>query len=784
MNGGKLCFPTVFFIHFKKYTAVLIDPIKQFFFLNTALSAKNNDFQLSALRILLVLTLGIFALSEIHSVMTSADWTLISINSAYIGLLGGLLYFSHTHTKISAALFLSSILIANILLLMLSDAFYAEIYALVSLYSIPLMTRVLFSFRASLFAIVLNFCPFYLIASQSLADGQNQVTSAFYFQLLTFVTLNIGLPFAVSRIIQNLENNASHMSLLYRKLNDNYAMYEEFFEHTGTPTLLCDKRGKLLKANQLARQLLSDNQQAIFPGSLLTDWLSPVKTGNKKPLNKLVWKNNLAECTLKNSNNRNVNHQNESEIHIEIKKAPLTQYGHVVLHLQNTTPLRAMQQELEDSQHTNSRLAHFDLLTQLPNHKHFCQQVNQRIHDKEQHLTGAMFIIRISQFKLLNKQYGRDSANKIILDFSNTLQEKLSDQATVGRLRGVKFSCFVPLGQAYLLPRHLSTLIHSVLPSQISVKGSSLNMDYQVGIAYYDTDGKTAEELLEHCELALEYSNTAGRFSYYNQSLESKLLEEHVLGLALNKAIKNKDIQVWLQPQVTGDGQIRSFEALARWEHNGQFVPPNVFIEIAEKLGLLPLLAENLVYELMGTLTQWHEEHVHTSIAFNLAGQELMNDGFFALLMSLISDNPWLGDMLELEITETSPVMTHPLIHKRLRSLSQYGYTIAIDDFGTGQASLGQLIDIPANVLKIDRRFVAPLPQDQRHVDIVKSTIKLAESLNMKVIAEGIETKEQATLLLSLGCEILQGYYYGKPSPLSEWTDQNHAKVKALRMVY
>ena len=115
-----------------------------------------------------------------------------------------------------------------------------------------------------------------------------------------------------------------------------------------------------------------------------------------------------------------------------------------------------------------------------------------------------------------------------------------------------------------------------------------------------------------------------------------------------------------------------------------------------------------------------------------------MNDAFFALLMTLIADNPWLKDMLELEITETSSVMTHPLIHKRLRSLSQYGYSIAIDDFGTGQASLGQLVDIPANILKIDRRFVSPLPGDQRHVDIVKSTIQLAESLGMTVIAEGI----------------------------------------------
>jgi diguanylate cyclase (GGDEF)-like protein len=661
------------------------------------------------------------------------------------------------------------LLISGFLLLALNDEFYAQKYALISLYSLPLITRLLFSFRASLIAMILNLYPCYLIMTESLNTPLIDISSSFYFQLLTFVTLNIGLPLVVSRILNTLEKNALNMRQLYQKLNDNYALYEEFFENTGTPTLLCDQRGKILKANQLARELLSDSEPNDFSNSTITNWLSP--TGDA---GKFFWQSNIAECTLKHKAN----------VHIEVRRASLTQHGYYVLHLQNTTQLKAIQQELENTQQTNSRLAHFDLLTLLPNYRHFCSQVNQRINEQERHLTGAMFIIRISQFKLLNKQYGKDNANKVILNFSKMLQKKLSEHTVIGRLRGVKFSCFVPLSQAYLIQKNLSALIHSVLPSQISVDGNRLNMDYQVGIAYYHTDGKTAEELLEHCEMALEYSSPTERFSYYNQNLENKLIEEHKLGLTLSSAIKNKQIRIWLQPQVKPNGQICSFEAFARWQNNGQFVPPTTFIKIAEKLGLLPLLAENLVRELVNTLSTWHKEHIYTPIAFNLAGQELMNDAFFALLMTLIADNPWLKDMLELEITETSSVMTHPLIHKRLRSLSQYGYSIAIDDFGTGQASLGQLVDIPANILKIDRRFVSPLPGDQRHVDIVKSTIQLAESLGMTVIAEGIETKEQATLLAALGCTTLQGYYFAKPSPLSDWTTNDNAKAKELRMVY
>ncbi len=750
---------------------MLIDSLKQYFFIDSDQTSGQSEasFQLSILRILIALTISIFFISELHSLFIHGELFFFEMNSLYLCALFTLLYFSQNHSQTTASLFVLSLVLVSGVMLLTNPEKESEKYALIALYSIPLITRLLFSFKASLVVMVLNFVPFYLVTTQWLNSLPANESSSFYFQLLTFMTLNIGLPLAVSQIIHSLENHSTRMRALYRKLNENYLLYEEFFENTGTPTLLCDQRGVLIKANQLAKKLLGQKHHSTFSGTRMGDWLSPLNNESK-----LFWQSNKAECTLKHN----------TDMHIQVRRASLTNHGHYILHLDNMTEFRAIQQQLENTQQTNSRLAHFDLLTLLPNHLNFCRQVNIKINEQEHHLTGAMFIIRISQFKLLNKQYGKDNANKIILNFSKALQNKLSDQAIVGRLRGVKFACFVPLNQTHLIQKNLSALIQSLLPAQLMLDGRRLNMDYQLGISYYHTDGKTAEELLEHCEMALEYSTSTDKFSFYNHNLESKLVREHNLSLKLSAAIKHKKIDIWLQPQVNASGEVRSFEALARWKNEGVFVSPMVFIKLAEDLGMLPLLAENLVRELVDTLSVWHQEHIKTPIALNLAGQELMNDAFFALLMTLITDNPWLSNMLELEITETSSVMTHPLIHKRLRSLSQYGYAIAIDDFGTGQASLGQLVDIPANILKIDRRFVSPLPQDQRHVDIVKSTIQLANSLNMQVVAEGIETKEQATLLIALGCHTLQGYYYSKPSPLSDWTANGHEKAKQHRMVY
>ncbi|MBJ7537587.1 bifunctional diguanylate cyclase/phosphodiesterase [Marinomonas transparens] len=731
-----------------------------------------KTFQQSTLRVLLILTLSIFVGIEIDYVLSALQspeyHNALFINTAFLTLLCGFLFFSKSHTKFIAGLYILSLVAIGASLLLFSTSVHAEKYAIVALYSVPLVTRLLFSIKAAVFAIAINFIPLYFIATGTI-KLENLAAPNLYFKLLTFAIVNIGFPIGVSRMLKMLEANTTQMKLLYRKLNENYALHEEFFENTSTPTLLCDKRGKIIKANQMALDFLSCSSASEIKNTKVIDWLKPSSESGK-----FSWQENVAECSLKHKKNTQ----------IQLHRATLKQ-GRYVLHFQNMTHLRAMQQKLESTQETNSRLVNFDTLTRLANHPYFCNQVNQFIETQDKHLTGTMFIIHISQFKLFNKQYGKDNANKVIINFAKILKEKLSDQAIIGRLRGVKFACFVPLGNTYLIEKNLSALISSTLPSQLKIDGNLLNMNYQVGIAYYQTDGKNAEELLERCEMALEYSTIANRFSYYSHPLETKLIKEHKLGIKLSSAIKRKEIDLWLQPQVSPNGTICSFEALARWKlDDGSYVPPDVFIKIAEELGLLPVLAENLIRQLVSTLSKWHKEHIHTPIAFNLAGQELMNDGFFALLMTLVIDHPWLKDMLELEITETSPVMTHALIHKRLRALSEYGFSIAIDDFGTGQASLGQLIDIPANILKIDRRFVSPLPEDLRHLDIVKSTIQLANSLDMKVIAEGIETKEQASLLISLGCHTLQGYYYGKPSPMTDWTANQNQKAKELRMVY
>ena len=756
---------------------MLLNFFKQYFVLDDtdSDSDQSSRFRISALRILLSVSLLAVLAYTAHGLVllssSNSSQIFVALGALYSALFAVLLIFSGKYNRFASFAFPALSAVTGIFFIALSDTSNGVEFGIITLYSIPLIVRLFYSFRFSLFISIANIAT--LCIDLYLSNQQKTAFEAshLYMQLMLFAVLNFGLPLAVSRMLKTLQESINHLREFANRLNHQSELYEEIFEHTGTPTLLCDKRGVVLKLNQKALDLFPNVSAKEIEGSKINDWIASTSDAS----NKFFWQNNVSECVLKAN----------TKSHLEVHRSSLTTHGHYVLHLQDITHLRALTTQLENTQQTNSRLAYFDALTRLPNHENFCHQVNHRIRNVAEYYTGAMFIIRISQFKLLNKQYGREQANKVILNFSRTMQSRLSDKTISGRLRGVKFACFMPVGQTYLIQRNIRTLIKSVLPAQIRIGSNVLNVDYQIGVTYYQNEGETAEELLERCEMALEYSTSAERIAFFDQQLEAKLIQEHKLGLALGDAIKNKQIQIWLQPQVVSSGEIRSFEALARWRlDDGTFVSPIIFIRLAEELGLLPKLAENLLSQLVEVLEAWHKESIKTPIAFNLAGQELMNDMFFALLMSMTSERNWLGEMLELEITETSPVMTNPLIHKRLRALSQYGYSIAIDDFGTGQASMGQLIDIPANILKIDRRFVAPLPDDRRHLDIVKSTIQLARSLNMSVIAEGIETREQANLLISLGCDTLQGYYFGKPSPISDWTENNNEKAKQLRMVY
>ncbi|SBS25363.1 Phytochrome-like protein cph2 [Marinomonas spartinae] len=286
----------------------------------------------------------------------------------------------------------------------------------------------------------------------------------------------------------------------------------------------------------------------------------------------------------------------------------------------------------------------------------------------------------------------------------------------------------------------------------------------------------TPEQLINAGECALEHARQNGRhFLVFNEKLASSMVKRYGLLNDLRQAILDNEISVFLQPKVSlQDGRLVGFEALARWKHkDGHFVPPDQFIPLAESCGLIGKL-DHWVMQLSCRAVLFLEKNaIHLPISVNVAGSELLRTDYFDQLIALLKQEKVPPNLIELEITETQLIQEKISLFPRLESLKSCGIRINVDDFGTGYSSLAYLSSLPVSTLKVDHSFVWNMDYSEKDYKILKMIVELGSSLELNVIAEGIETQEQCQKLKALGCHEGQGYLFCAPMPVSQvvsWT--------------
>jgi len=261
-------------------------------------------------------------------------------------------------------------------------------------------------------------------------------------------------------------------------------------------------------------------------------------------------------------------------------------------------------------------------------------------------------------------------------------------------------------------------------------------------------------------------------FQYYNATMTELAFERVVMETSLRSALKNEEFVVYFQPQVNAaTNKIIGMEALVRWQHPTMgIVSPDKFIPLAESTGLIIELDRYVMRTAMTQIVQWHKEGLTPGIlAMNLAVKQLEREDFLSIFKELMDETNCKPELLELEVTE-GQIMMHPEeAIVKLKEISDLGIELAVDDFGTGYSSLAYLKRLPIDKLKIDQAFIHDLPDDEEDAGITKAVIALAKSLNLKVIAEGVETEEQRDFLVKNGCENIQGYFYSKPVSANEF---------------
>lgn len=414
------------------------------------------------------------------------------------------------------------------------------------------------------------------------------------------------------------------------------------------------------------------------------------------------------------------------------------------------------------------RLAHHDPLTNLPNRLSLIETLNIKTSSLDRH-PFALFFLDLDGFKEVNDSYGHRFGDELLIRVTQLLQEIFPPDTFIVRTGGDEFVILLSCHQD---KNEIDRIMHrlvDVLNLPLHIKERDVYITASIGIAMYPSDTDNAEELLRKADVAMYNAKNMGKntYSFYESQFTEKALHRTTLSTQLKKAIHNNKLELYFQPQVdVHTGHIIGAEALLRWPTVEGMISPNVFIPIAEESGLILEVGELVLEQGCRIAAKWSkEELLHGRIAINVSARQLIHIDFLTTLDRVIQETHCNPSLIELEITESSILENPEKIILLLETLKTKGFHISIDDFGTGYSSLSYLKNLPIDKLKIDISFIRNVTHEPKNQTIVQTIIALAKGLNMEVLAEGVESKEELEFLRENGIDTIQGYYYHKPMP-------------------
>jgi len=446
--------------------------------------------------------------------------------------------------------------------------------------------------------------------------------------------------------------------------------------------------------------------------------------------------------------------------------------------LRSITNILATAIERQAAQKRLTYLAQYDALTDLPNRRHLANFLNQVI--KGAAATGGragVMFIDLDHFKKVNDSLGHDVGDQLLVLATQRLRGCVLEGDLVARLGGDEFALVLPaVGGDDDLVRLARALVET-LSRPFMMGGQQLFVSASIGIARYPADGLDADTLLKNADTAMYAAKNSGRNNHqlYTAAMQEGAEQRLRLEAQLHLALENGEFLLHYQPKVDlASGALSGFEALLRWRHPERgLVPPLEFISLLEDSGLIIPVGEWVVQEVCAQLRAWQAQGLAVRpVAINLSARQLRQDDLAGAIERIVGASGVDPALLEFELTESMLMADPAAAVAILGRIKELGIRLSIDDFGTGYSSLAYLKRFPLDALKIDRTFVRDLPHDSEDAAITKAVIDLAHSLNLKVVAEGVENVEQLRQLERFGCDEIQGYYIGRPLPAPECVTQ------------
>ena len=421
------------------------------------------------------------------------------------------------------------------------------------------------------------------------------------------------------------------------------------------------------------------------------------------------------------------------------------------------------------------RLAHFDELTGLPNRTMFMHTL-QRAFSLAQRRGKqfALFFIDLDRFKNINDSLGHEAGDRLLQDVARRLRNNLRESDTVARLGGDEF---VVLVEDCADPRELNAIAQNILNAvgrPYTLSGREYHVTGSIGISTYPADGLDPASLLKNADIAMYLAKDRGKnnFQFYSAQQNAHSFERLALESALRHALERREFVLHYQPKIDmRTNRIIGVEALLRWNHPDLgVVAPNQFIPLAEETGLIVPIGRWVLRTACAQSAAWRSDGLPgVRIAVNLSARQFSDDALIADIGDALAEAALAPEGLELEITESMVMQNPERAVSTLSRLRELGISVSIDDFGTGYSSLGYLKRFPIDNVKIDRSFIKDLPHDSDDAAITRAVIAMAQSLRIRVVAEGVETREQLEFLREHECDECQGYFVSRPLPPSEF---------------
>ncbi|MGM0714773.1 EAL domain-containing protein [Brevibacillus parabrevis] len=442
----------------------------------------------------------------------------------------------------------------------------------------------------------------------------------------------------------------------------------------------------------------------------------------------------------------------------------------IVDELSNVSKLLFVTRDITDRKQSEElihHLAYHDALTDLPNRRMYTQHLSREIMQAKRFQSNlAVLFLDLDRFKDVNDSFGHDVGDLLLVEAANRLKACLRPNDVAARLGGDEFTVLLSQLTDREEAAALANRIMEALQRPFILQDHSFNVSCSIGIALYPQDGDNADDLLKRADTALYTVKSRGKngYDFFDPTMEAKSLERILMENELRKAIEQEQFQIYYQPKIDiATDTLTGMEALVRWVHPELgVIPPNRFIPIAEETGMIIALGEWILRQACRQNKIWHDQGYLLKVSVNLSARQIYQKDLVEMIKQILAETELAAEWLELEITESIFVKMEEATAV-LQQIRDIGIHISIDDFGTGYSSFSYIKSLPVDTIKIDASFIRDIHHNQESQAIVKAIVTIAQSLNMNVIAEGIELNDQAAALQKNGCDHGQGYLFSRP---------------------